>query len=364
MTFIAAAAVVGGALIASNASKSAAKTQAASSDRATEAQREMFDQQVALQEPWRQGGGLGLNALEYGLGLSPTGTFNPAAPGASAPAGVGGAPAPAGSRGETADQIRARLAPQFTTTGGGMQFVPNAETGGQWVEGGPVVNEQALNAAIQQEMQRQQSALTTPTGPAAAQPAPGTANPAAPQGPGYGALMRNFSMADYQADPGLAFRQEEGERALTRAAGASGQLGSGKYLKDAMRFNSGLASQEYGNAFNRFNVNRDSGFNKLASIAGIGQTATNQVGAAAGNFGAQIGSNILGAGNARAAGQVGSASAINNGISQGVGIYQQQNMLNRFFPQGGVPQSPASFNGGGGFGTGNLFGNQDYGQNF
>jgi hypothetical protein len=113
-----------------------------------------------------------------------------------------------------------------------------------------------------------------------------------------------------------------------------------------MRFNQGLASQDYGAAFDRFNVGQTNTFNRLASIAGIGQIAANQTGAAASNFGSQIGSNIIGAGNATAAGQVGSANAINNGLSQGTSMYQQNSMMNRLFPT----QSPTA--GGYGYGGG------------
>jgi hypothetical protein len=50
---------------------------------------------------------------------------------------------------------------------------------------------------------------------------------------------------------------------------------------------------------------------------------------AAGTLGSQIGSNIIGAGNAAAAGQVGSANAIAQGVGQGINFYQGQQYLNR-----------------------------------
>jgi hypothetical protein len=322
---------IAGGLIASNGAQDAADTQAGAARDATEAQRQMFERQIALQEPWRQAGGVGLNALLYGLGLSPGGTFTPgAAP--SGPAmlqpGADGVFAPAG--GETAAQIRARLAPQFTTTDDGMRFVPNDETGGQWVQGGSTVNEAGLAAAVQQAIQHQQGAQAAqaPTVPAV-QPAAGAANPAAAGGPGYGALMHDFGTADFQADPGYAFRLAEGERALQRGKSASGSLGSGGYLKDLTDYSQGMASQEFGNANARYNANRGFKLNALQALSGTGQSATNQMGAAAGAFGSQIGDNIIGAGNTRAAGQVGSASAINGAIGSGLSMYQQQQMINR-----------------------------------
>lgn len=116
--------------------------------------------------------------------------------------------------------------------------------------------------------------------------------------------------AAFQVDPGYQWRVEKGENALTRAAAARGLLGSGKYLKDAMRFNQGEASQEFGNAYNR-----------LTNLAGLGQTAT------------QSSADYLTQGaNAQAAGRVGQANAWNNAIGQGVSMYQNQQMMNRLFP--------------------------------
>jgi hypothetical protein len=64
---------------------------------------------------------------------------------------------------------------------------------------------------------------------------------------------------------------------------------------------------------------------------------------AAGTLGSQLGSNIIGAGNAQAAGQIGSANAIVGGLGQGINFYQNQQLLNRLYPARG--------GGGGGFRT-------------
>jgi hypothetical protein len=52
-------------------------------------------------------------------------------------------------------------------------------------------------------------------------------------------------------DPGYAFRVQEGQKALERSASAQGQLVSGGQLKAAQQYGQGLASQEYGNAWQR-----------------------------------------------------------------------------------------------------------------
>jgi hypothetical protein len=135
---------------------------------------------------------------------------------------------------------------------------------------------------------------------------------------GYGSLMKDPTLADFQADPGYQFRQQEGERGLQRAASASGGLGSGKFLKDAMRFNQGNASQEYGNWFNRFQALRQNKLNPLQSLMGSGQTAANT-----------IGGYVTDGGSAQAAGKVGTANAWGNALSQGVSMYNKQQDRNQ-----------------------------------
>jgi hypothetical protein len=143
-------------------------------------------------------------------------------------------------------------------------------------------------------------------------------------------------MVNMTQDPGYAFRISEGMKALDRSAASRGGLFSGSTIKGAQRFGQDLASQEYQNSYNRalteYNarVGREAtGYNRLASLAGIGQTATNTLTSAAGQLGQNIGSNIIGAGNAMAAGQVGSANAISQGVGQGINFYQGQQYLNR-----------------------------------
>ena len=90
-----------------------------------------------------------------------------------------------------------------------------------------------------------------------------------------GALTRSFTTADYQADPGYAFRLAEGQKALERSAAARGGLYSGRAAKDLTRYTQDYASNEYNNAYNRFNANQTNQYNRLASLAGVGQTANN-----------------------------------------------------------------------------------------
>lgn len=230
-------------------------------------------------------------------------------------------------------------------------------------------------------------------------------------------LFQEFNKTQMEQDPGYAFRVAEGQKAIERSTAASRGLQSGSALKAAARFGQEMGSQEYGNAFNRFQANKafqaqeyGNAFNRFtierqnqlapllsltasgqASAAGEAAAASNfasggsqaiqNAGAGAttayGNYGAMTGdiaartgagtsaaysnyganlSNIYGssnavrqsayatntanqmnaitgAGNATAAGQIGSANAFSNAINQGIGLYGAYNtnqLMNRY----------------------------------
>ena len=156
-----------------------------------------------------------------------------------------------------------------------------------------------------------------------------------------GEFATPFSQTKFTADPGYAFRLSEGMKALDRTAAARGGLLSGATLKGAQRYGQDLASQEYTNAFNRYYAERTNMLQPLQSLAGVGQSSANTLSSAAGQLGSQIGSNIIGAGNAAAAGTVGSANAIAQGVGQGLNFYQNQQMMNKLFPSASTTATPA-----------------------
>lgn len=208
MTFWVAGAVVGSSLIGASASKSAASTQAAAADRSADVQREMFERQVELSEPWRKAG------------------------------------------------------------------------------------EQALNKLIP---------LTDYT---------------------------PFSMAQFQADPGYGFRMSEGMKALERSAAARGGLLSGSTLKGIQRFGQDLGSQEYQNAFNRYQAERQARLAPLQSLAGVGQTTAQQIGEAGMRTAQNVGETLTSGAAARASGYVGGANALTQSLGTYLNYSQGQNMLN------------------------------------
>ena len=145
---------------------------------------------------------------------------------------------------------------------------------------------------------------------------------------GYGSLGKAFSQTDFQQDPGYAFRQSEGMKALERSAAARGNLLSGSAMKGIQRFGQDLASQEYQNAFNRYQIERSAKLNPLQSLMGSGQSATNVMTGAAGQMGQNEAANLYGAGQARASGYIGQANALSSALGQ-VGAIAQQVPMDR-----------------------------------
>lgn len=135
-----------------------------------------------------------------------------------------------------------------------------------------------------------------------------------------GDFNRNFTMADFQADPGYQFRMQQGQSALESSAAARGSHLSGATLKALAQYGQDMGSQEYGNAYNRFNNDMTNRYNRLSGIAGGGQTANQQLQAAGTNFGAMAGNNTIGAGNARASGYVAQGNVAGNAFNSGAGL--------------------------------------------
>jgi hypothetical protein len=133
-----------------------------------------------------------------------------------------------------------------------------------------------------------------------------------------------FGMQQFQQDPGYAFRLSEGQKQLDRMAAIRGGQISGSSLKAAARFGQDMGSQEYSNAFNRYQTERNARLNPLQSLAGVGQTSTNQLGAAGQSMASGVGE-ALGAGaQARASGYMGMANAIGGGVGQYMNYQQNQ----------------------------------------
>jgi hypothetical protein len=125
-----------------------------------------------------------------------------------------------------------------------------------------------------------------------------------------------FGMDKFTQDPGYAFRLSEGMKALDRTAAARGGLLSGATLKGAQRFNQDLASQEYQNAFNRYNTDYNMRLGPLQTLAGYGQGATNNLAGATNAYGANQAETLANRGNINASSYLNATDALTRGASQ------------------------------------------------
>lgn len=146
-----------------------------------------------------------------------------------------------------------------------------------------------------------------------------------PRGADFGAFTKPFGAEDFKADPGYQFRLSEGVKAIDKGAAARGDFFSGGTGKALVGFGQDLASQEYGNAYNRFNQDQGNIWNRYSGLSGTGQQAAQQVGAwgqnTAGNVGrgymtagGQMANAYQNAGTARASSYTGMANAANAGV--------------------------------------------------
>lgn len=131
-------------------------------------------------------------------------------------------------------------------------------------------------------------------GGAASQAAPAAA--AASGQPDYSAF---YASPDYQ------FALQQGVQTLDRSAAARGRLYSGGYGEDLTEYGQGMAAQQLGNYTNR-----------LAAIAGVGQTASNSLAGLGQNYANAYGQNLSNAADARASGYAATANANSNYANQ------------------------------------------------
>jgi hypothetical protein len=177
------------------------------------------------------------------------------------------------------------------------------------------VDEAGLNAAIEREIAQQ----------ASQQPA---VNIGAPN---FGSLMKNFTGEDLANEPGYQFGLNEGMNALNNRFAAGGKYFSGAALKGATKYAQDYAGTKYGDAFNRDSANKTRQYNFLTGAVGTGQNAAAMTGQAGSNMVNQVGANTTALGNAQGAASIAQGNALNSGIQNAIGSYQQNELMNRIF---------------------------------
>lgn len=143
-----------------------------------------------------------------------------------------------------------------------------------------------------------------------------------------GYFNQTYDGQDIYSDPSYQFRLNEGLDAVQSGAAAQGGLLSGATLKALQGYGQDMASQEYQNAYNRFNADQTNRYNRLSNIVGLGQNAAAQQGNAGAQTAQAVANNTMAGANAQAAGQIaaGNRTANNFGALLGVG-----NMVSGFF---------------------------------
>jgi hypothetical protein len=120
--------------------------------------------------------------------------------------------------------------------------------------------------------------------------------------------------SSFYNSPDYQFAQQQGEQGIERGANARGMNLSGGTLRDLSSFNSGLATQQYGNYYSRLMGLSQMGQN---AASGLGNLAVGQATNAT-NASGQIGNTIQGIGQAQASGIVGGSNAITGSLNSGV----------------------------------------------
>lgn len=320
MTFVAASVIGGvatlaGAAMSASAAGKAANTQADAANRAADLQQQQFERGVELQEPFRQAGLQGQNRLMTYLGMGATPQYDDTA------------------YNKALQDYNARLAEldpsKFMTggTGGGYVGSSGGESdsmGGYYQEPtGGTFNQAAYDAARAGIVapNREQFRL-----------AGGDVND--PMFGKYATAEYTPEMFAKGIDPGYQFRLSEGMKGLERSAASRGGLLSGGTLKGIQRYGQDMASQEFTNAFNRYQAERTGTLNPYQAMAGQGQSVANTLTNAGMNYANQAGEAYQGAANARASGYIGQANAITGAIGNISNQYYQNQLLNRVFPGG------------------------------
>lgn len=150
---------------------------------------------------------------------------------------------------------------------------------------------------------------------------------------GFGSLLERFDLDKFEEDPGYQYRQDQANTALERQMASQGvTLGGGGYgevnpqaYKAMQEMNQGIASQEYGNAYGRYNADNMNTYNMLMGTAGMGQGATTQMQQGAQAYANNVGNLQTGLAtaqlNAQQAGQSGGGSMFGSMLGQGLGAY-------------------------------------------
>lgn len=377
MLGVTAAAGIGSAVIGSNAAGNAASVQANAANEAAQLQyqsgqnaldfqKQVWNQQQANAAPWLQTGGTAVSTLDQLMGLNPPNIpanyGQPQLSVANIPSVRGG---PGGS---TPPPLQNIPGGSLYSRGIGMPTSGTNELSPAWGRDPRLSNPVSLTGAQPQGTMRRPGVPAPAGQPGSVAPGvqPGVANgnlvPFAPWNQQFVAPTAEQA----RQTPGYQFVENQGMQAVQNSAAARGDLLSGNTLTGLEQYGQGLADTTYQQTYDRalgqyqqnYNIyenNQANQWNRLAALAGYGQTAVGQLNSAGANAagntsnillntGANIGRDIQNAAAANASGYVGAANAWSgalgglSGMASLLPFYSMmnQNTMNQYGAGGGA----------------------------
>ena len=158
--------------------------------------------------------------------------------------------------------------------------------------------------------------------------------------PGYGSLTHQFNASDLQSNlaPNYQWQLNQGQMANQNMANASGGLVGGNAMTGLQDYTQNFAGNAYQNAFNNYNTGQSNIFNRLNSIAGLGQNAASNTGAMGTQATQSANDYLTGAAAANAGGMMGAANAIGGAANMGLNYSLANKYLNgKTDLSGGIP---------------------------
>jgi hypothetical protein len=156
----------------------------------------------------------------------------------------------------------------------------------------------------------------------------------------------NTDPNSFTTDPGYQFRVSEGEKAINRAASARGF--SGATLKALAKYGQNVASDEFGNVYDRFARLAGMGQNQSNTMANQGSNFATSSSNTINNLGQAQASGLESIGNARAAGRVGATNNILSGVGSAIQSWENGQNTNemldilRKYRQSQTPAFPSA----------------------
>lgn len=135
-----------------------------------------------------------------------------------------------------------------------------------------------------------------------------------------GQFMQTYKGQDIYDDPSYTFRLQQGQDSIQSGAAAQGGLLSGATQKALAGYGQDMASQEFSNAYSRFNADQSNQYNRLSNLVGMGQSAAAGVGNAGMQTGQAMANNAMSGANAQAAGTIAKGNTTSSNFQNLLGI--------------------------------------------